>query len=114
MPYLKACIERNPVCVEALQDCPEDDVIKRITALTADSIYDGTGRLAQPDEVWNFGRGDGLEKAVLLATVLHARTGAAVTIVITPEHATCVHRENEVTFPTTKGLAAQSWSWPLA
>jgi len=30
-----------------------------------ESIYDGN-RLALPDEVWNFGRGDGIEKAFLL------------------------------------------------
>jgi len=34
-----------------------------------DSIYD-TQRLAQPDEVWNFGRGDGVEKALLFANYL--------------------------------------------
>ena len=34
-----------------------------------DSIYDGQ-RLAQPDEVWNFGRGDGMEKALTLANYL--------------------------------------------
>jgi hypothetical protein len=34
-----------------------------------ESIYDGK-RLALPDEVWNFGRGDGIEKALLLADFL--------------------------------------------
>ena len=33
-------------------------------------LYDGPSRLAQPDEVWNFGRGDGLEKCLLAANVL--------------------------------------------
>ena len=31
-----------------------------------ESIYEGK-RLALPDEVWNFKRGDGIEKALLLA-----------------------------------------------
>jgi len=40
-----------------------------ISAMPNDSIYD-TQRLAQPDEVWNFGRGDGVEKALLFANYL--------------------------------------------
>ena len=36
------------------------------------SIYDGQ-RLALPDEVWNFGRGDGIEKALLLADFIVQR-----------------------------------------
>ena len=38
--------------------------------MPSDSIYDGR-RLAQPDEVWNFGRGDGLEKAFVLANFIY-------------------------------------------
>ena len=44
--------------------------LERIAALDAASIYDGPGRVAQPDEVWNFGRGDGLEKCFLAANLL--------------------------------------------
>ena len=36
------------------------------------SIYDGA-RLAQPDEVANYGIGDGLEKAFLLANVIRRK-----------------------------------------
>jgi hypothetical protein len=39
---------------EILKDMPDE------------SIYDGY-RLSLPDEVWNFKRGDGIEKALLLA-----------------------------------------------
>ena len=39
--------------------------------MNSESIYDGP-RLAQPDEVWNFQTGDGLEKAILLANVWRA------------------------------------------
>ncbi len=112
-PYLKACIERNPVCIEALQERPEAEVVAYITALPSQSIYDDAGRLAQPDEVWNFGRGDGLEKAMLLAAVLHARTGAEVTIEIDSQNATCHHRDNKTPFITHKGLSPQTWEWPL-
>ena len=37
-----------------------------------ESIYGGT-RLAQPDEVWNFKRGNGMEKAITLANILRNR-----------------------------------------
>jgi hypothetical protein len=40
--------------------------------LPNESIYVGT-RLAQPDEVWNYRRGDGLERALLLANIWKAR-----------------------------------------
>ena len=50
--------------------CTENEVVGRLAALGDASIYDGPSRLAQPDEVWNFGRGDGLEKCLLAANVL--------------------------------------------
>jgi hypothetical protein len=40
--------------------------------LPNESIYDNN-RLALPDEVWNFKRGDGIEKALLLADILVQR-----------------------------------------
>jgi hypothetical protein len=50
--------------------------------MSDESIYDGT-RLALPDEVWNFRRGDGIEKAFLLADfILHNNRSATVSIQI--------------------------------
>ncbi len=69
-PFVKAALERSPVSKNALQGVPEKEVVARLAALGNDSIYDGPSRLAQPDEVWNFGRGDGLEKCLLAANVL--------------------------------------------
>jgi hypothetical protein len=112
LPYLKACIERNPVCVEGSAQMSESELIAHVSAMPQESIYDDAGRLSQPDEVWNYGRGDGLEKAVLLATVLHARTGADVTIDIGPDHATLSHRTETTTLPTNKGISPQQWAWP--
>ncbi len=113
LPYLKACTERNPVCIEATQAMPEAELVEHIIAMPSESIYDDTGRLAQPDEVWNFGRGDGLEKAVMLATILFARTGASLTIEIGTEHVTLSYRDKRIDLETGKGLAPQTWSWPL-
>ena len=46
------------------------------------SIYDDL-RLALPDEVWNFRRGDGIEKAFLLADyILQKDSSASLTIEI--------------------------------
>jgi hypothetical protein len=113
-PYLAACIERNPVCTEATQNKTEAELIEALTQLPSESIYDDTGRLAQPDEVWNFGRGDGLEKAMMLATILYARTGTALTIKIQDESATLTVGDQTATFPTSKQLPPQTWIWPLA
>ena len=46
-----------------------DDIhlIKVIEEMPNESIYDGA-RAAQPDEIWNYQRGDGLEKAIALIT----------------------------------------------
>ena len=69
-PFVKAALERCPVSRGAFDGMPEDEVVARISALGDESIYDGTSRLAQPDEVWNFGRGAGLEKCLLAANII--------------------------------------------
>ncbi len=68
-PFMKAAVERNPVCVSATEHADPNTIANRLNALENGSIYDGT-RVAQPDEIWNFGRGDGLEKAVCLYSIL--------------------------------------------
>jgi len=69
-PFVKAALERSPVSKTALATLSESEALAKIDSLPAESIYDGTSRLAQPDEVWNFGRGDGLEKCLLAANVV--------------------------------------------
>jgi hypothetical protein len=68
-PFVKAALERNPVSLAGLKGKTADAVFHLISAMPNDSIYDGQ-RLAQPDEIWNFGRGDGVEKAFLFANYL--------------------------------------------
>ena len=60
--------------IEGRSSLDDDAVAARIHDLEDGSIYDGPGRLAQPDEVWNYGRGDGAEKALLPATVFWAHS----------------------------------------
>ena len=68
-PFIKAAVERNPVSVEILEGKSVDEAYQWLCSLEEKSIYDGK-RLAQPDEIANYGAGDGVEKAVLLASVI--------------------------------------------
>lgn len=68
-PFIIAALDRNPVSLENLKELEPEAVYDLISAMPDESIYDGQ-RLAQPDEVWNFGRGDGIEKALMLANYL--------------------------------------------
>ena len=82
IPFIKAAIERNPVSFTDLNEKNNYDVYSLLKELPVESIYDGN-RLALPDEVWNFRRGDGIEKAFLLADfLLHKDKTATVTIEI--------------------------------
>jgi len=65
IPFTKAAIERNPVCIEGLKGKSIDEAYRILMDMPDESIYCGN-RLAQPDEVWNFGLGDGMEKAFVL------------------------------------------------
>ena len=69
LPFLKAALERNPVSVKELRNHPVEEIVSILQNMTELSIYDGK-RLSLPDEVWNFRRGDGIEKAILLANIL--------------------------------------------
>lgn len=66
LPFLKAAFERNPVSLNELSGKNLDEVFGILSEMPNESIYDDK-RLALPDEVWNFRRGDGIEKALLLA-----------------------------------------------
>ena len=71
IPFTKAAIERNPVCVEALKGKTIDEAYLMLTNMPEKSIY-SDNRLAQPDEVWNYGLGDGIEKAFVLMNYMNA------------------------------------------
>lgn len=71
-PFFKAAIERNPVCIEGSRDLDTSQLFTKLSNMKNISIYDGT-RVAQPDEIWNFERGDGLEKAICLMSILKSK-----------------------------------------
>jgi hypothetical protein len=68
-PFVKAVLERNPVCVDALKNLSIPEIYETLKNLSSESIYNESNRLALPDEVWNFQVGDGLEKAFAMVAV---------------------------------------------
>lgn len=114
-PFLKAALERCPVPVEANKDKTLAEIEENLQQMPAVSIYDGEGRLAQPDEVWNYQRGDGLEKAILMANLVYARSPESPQrILISPEQAQLETAEKTYAFPTGKGLPEQVWECAAA
>jgi hypothetical protein len=106
-PFLKAALERNPVCINGTSNMTDiDDVYSQINTMENYSIYDFPTRLAQPDEVWNYGRGDGLEKALCFLNILKARYPDDRFTFDYSDSAVRVKdgKDKEYTFQTTKKL----------
>jgi hypothetical protein len=103
-PFIKAAIERNPVCFTELSGMSEEEVFDILNTFPDESIYDA-GRLAMPDEVWNFKRGDGIEKALLLADfILHNDTSSEIKIEIETKKVQLKYKENSFQFVSYKNL----------
>jgi hypothetical protein len=104
IPFIKAAIERNPVCFTDLNGKSEAEVYGILQELTNESIYDGK-RLALPDEVWNFRRGDGIEKALLLADfIIMKHPGAFLVIDIVNEAVKLKYDNEEYSFKSSKSF----------
>ena len=102
-PFVKAAIERNPVSHTILSGKTAGDISLIIDGLKNKSIYD-SGRLAQPDEVWNFRCGDGTEKAFLMANALiHNDPDAEVSITLNDGIAILSYEGKDYSFVTSKG-----------
>ncbi|MEI6646587.1 MAG: hypothetical protein WCP12_11175 [bacterium] len=103
-PFMLAALERNPVCLSSSASLNEQALIAHITAWPGESIYDGSTRLAQPDEVWNFKHGDGLEKAILMASILHNRGEGELLVIRHADFASVKSAEGRTicTWPSTK------------
>ena len=103
-PFLKAAMERNPVVVEATNNLSDEELVKALEQLPDESVYDGS-RVAQPDEVWNFQRGDGLERAIALADVWKKRHPDTVVKLTVEETSVAMELgEMRLSFPSGKGL----------
>jgi hypothetical protein len=114
-PFLKAALERCPVSIAATAALDDEAAVRAVEAFASESIYDGPARLAQPDEVWNYRRGDGVEKALLLANVLRSRhPERPLSIAITPDSAALTAGIRTYRFASTKDLAPQTWDCAAA
>lgn len=106
-PFLNAAIKRNPVILESTQNNTDEQLIQYLHTLPNESIYDET-RVAQPDEVWNFQRGDGLERAIALAVCWKARhQKEVIKLDVQPTKVILIFDTNIITFPSNKGLQHQ-------
>ena len=113
-PFIKSAIERNPVSVTETAELNNSAVVDEINGMPDSSIYDDAGRLAQPDEVWNYRRGDGLEKAILLAGIFRARhPGEEISLSVGPAQVVLKSGSKEYSFSSTKRLTKQTWQIPM-
>jgi hypothetical protein len=71
-PFLKAAFERNPVSVDYFREMEMDRVYSVLSSWPDESIYEGNG-LAMPDEVVNYQRGEGIEKAITFINIAKSR-----------------------------------------
>jgi hypothetical protein len=102
-PFVKAALERNPVSIRMAGAMSVDEVCDWLGQMKNISIYD-SGRLAQPDEVANYRTGDGLEKAFLLANIIHERKPGQDVEITTEKNNVFLKGKKEYKFATTKRL----------
>ncbi|MDR2733131.1 MAG: hypothetical protein LBC99_00640 [Spirochaetota bacterium] len=109
-PYWLAACTRNPICVSlaARYSCL-DEVYVALQSFPNESIYD-EARLAQPDEVWNYARGDGFEKAVSFAAIALARGQADMRLAKRGGEVTVICAGAEWKFASTKDIGEITWS----
>ena len=71
-PFFKAAYERNPVSIDFFKDMGMEKVFEILTCWPDESIYEGNG-MAMPDEVVNYRRGEGTEKAITFINIAKSR-----------------------------------------
>ncbi len=103
-PIIRAAMERNPVSIGGTAGLSDREVIDRIAALPDESIYEGM-RVAQPDEVWNYQRGDGLERILCLANIWRSRhPDAALRLEFEPGRASLQGPDLAIEWPFSRAL----------
>jgi|WetSurMetagenome_2_1015567.scaffolds.fasta_scaffold01385_8 hypothetical protein len=104
-PFLKAALERNPVSIAGSSKLDITEAAAMLEKMPDESIYDGT-RAAQPDEVWNYGCGDGLEKALCLLNIARSKRPQDASGIKGDETRVIVFSgDREFSFESKKGLA---------
>lgn len=103
-PFIKAALERNPVSIAKYKDLGEDELISTLESMPNVSIYDGS-RMAQPDEVCNYQRGDGFEKAICLANILkHRNNELSINISVMNDYVEVNFDNKTIHWLSNKGL----------
>jgi len=102
-PFIKSAIERSPVSIEMTKDKSIEDCFQWLKDMPNESIYDGK-RLAQPEEVANYGRGDGIEKAITLANVIHKREPQQEISITIADSSVTVEADKEFDFESSKAF----------
>jgi len=104
-PFIKAALERNPVSPIESDGMAIPEIYEKIASFENESIYDST-RMAQPDEVWNFARGDGMEKALcLMNCMVHHDKGDPPALKGDGKSIVVVQGKKEYSFTSRKNLA---------
>ncbi|MCS6772324.1 MAG: hypothetical protein NZ740_09925 [Kiritimatiellae bacterium] len=107
LPPLRAAIERSPVSIAGSTGLSDREVAAKLASMPNESIYEGT-RIAQPDEVWNYGRGDGFERLICLANILKFRhAGDELRLTVKPDVARLQGPGLDETLPSSKGLEGE-------
>ena len=102
-PFWLACLKRNPVSVDKLAKYSVSEIYNILQTYSHESIYSGKG-LATPDEVVNFERGDGLEKAIcFINVILNKAKDASIKIVVAAKKAQVNIDNDKYIFKTNKG-----------
>ena len=108
-PFVKAAVERNPVSIGGAEGMDDASVAAAMAAWEDGSIYDEPFRFAQPDEVWNFKRGDGWEKGLTLVNILRARRPeSSFALTVRGDGVTVSEGEREVARFTTRKRPPES------
>ena len=108
-PVVKAAVERNPVSIGGAEGRDDASVAAAMAAWEDGSIYDEPFRFAQPDEVWNFKRGDGWEKGLTLVNILRARRPeSSFALTVRGDGVTVSEGEREVARFTTRKRPPES------
>jgi len=102
-PFFKAAFERNPVSIAYFRDKSPEEIYAELRSWPDESIYEGN-RISMPDEVVNYKRGDGAEKAITLMNVIRARHTCDVRLQINLALVTVKGQHISFEFTSAKGM----------
>lgn len=113
-PIIHAAVERSPVSIKGAEAMSDTEVAAYLAGLPNESIYEEQ-RVALPDEVWNYRRGDGFERLLCLANILRKRhPDHAWRLLVTPHEACLEGKGNHWSLPSAKGLRGEIHIAPAA